>query len=54
MACSSKRYEDAKNENQQFSIDDIGQNLSSYNINVFKKSSKTITKPLNKEKKRHN
>ena len=24
MACSSKRYEDAKNENQRFSIDDIG------------------------------
>ena len=36
MACSSKRrYENAENKDHQFSIDDVGEILSSYNINVF-------------------
>ena len=43
MACSSKRrYEDAENEDQQFSIDDVGEILSSYNVNVFDSNLNTV------------
>ena len=43
MACSSKRrYKDAENEEQQFSIDDVGKILSSYNINVFDSNLNTV------------
>ena len=43
MACSNKRrYEDAENEDQQFSIDDVGEILSSYDINVFDSNLNTV------------
>lgn len=43
MACSSKRsYEDAEYEDQQVSIYDVDEILSSYNINVFDSNLNTV------------
>ena len=43
MACSCKRsYKDAKNEDQQVSIHDVGEMLSSYDINVFDSNLNTV------------
>ena len=43
MACSSKRsYKDAENEDQQVSMHDVGEILSSYDINVFDSNLNTV------------